>query len=354
MKLKLPKSKLRRTALAVSLVFCSIVVAVAAYAGYLMYKTDSALGRIAAPNSPSPSASSPNEPESTTEPKPQEERTEALTFLLAGVDQREGSGGTLNTDVIMLASLNLNTRTASIVSLPRDMQLKPKTLSPHKANYYYAYFYGKDKETAIANTKAFFSELFQLPIDYMAVINFDGLRQLVDAVGGLTINVDMDMKYRDNADGTNIDLKKGLQELDGKQVLDFVRYRKSNGGTEPSSDIERNGRQQQVLSKLLDKLASFKGMAQWDDVIDIVGDNVRTDIPKSELRDWILHFRDMKPDSIRVIPLETRWESPYIYVDENDLTEAIDSLRTQAGLPPAADLELADVVSVDPSSDSAR
>ncbi|WP_080834606.1 LCP family protein [Cohnella massiliensis] len=352
MKLNFPKTKLRRTMLGVGVFLCIVVIGVAAYAGYLVYKTDSALNQIAAPNDPSPSASA---PAASEEPEPEaEESPRAITFLLAGVDSRSGSGGTLNTDVLMLASLNPQTHTAKIVSLPRDMHLKPKTLEDHKANYYYAYFYNKDKETAIANTKNFYSELFQLPIDYMAVINFEGLSQLVDALGGLTIDVDMDMKYRDNADGTNIDLKKGVQELSGKEVLDFVRYRKSNGGTGQSSDIERNGRQQQVISQIVGKLASFKGVTQWDDVIDIVGDNVRSDIPKSELRDWILNFGSMKPDVIQSIPLETRWESPYILVDEDDLNEAITSLRSEAGLPPANDLKLADVVSVDPSSDSVQ
>jgi len=347
--------KLRRALLVACAAFSAIVLAAGCYAGYLYFKADNALHKIAAPEQPSPTASVSPSPTSSGSPEVSasgDGSRRPLTFLLAGIDNREGSGGTLNTDVLMLAALNPATQSASLLSLPRDLQLKPKDMNSHKANYFYAYFYTKDKDTAIANTKQFYSELFQFPIDHMVIINFDGLRKLVDAVGGLTIDVDMDMKYRDTADGTDIDLKKGLQELDGKKTLDFVRYRKSNQGTQQSSDIERNARQQQVLSQLVDKLASFQGMTQWGEVLDIVGDNVRTDIPEDDLRSWILNFREMKPNRTQMIPLETRWESPYILANESDLRQALDALRSEAGLPSNPDLQLADVVGVDPSSES--
>ncbi|MBB6734357.1 LCP family protein [Cohnella zeiphila] len=352
------KSKLRRTLRIAGICVGALVILIGSYAGYLYYKADRALGRIAAPPSPSASASA----SPSAEPSPSASGDNAdtqtdnrpMTFLLAGIDSRAGSGGTLNTDVMMLAVLNPADRKMTLLSLPRDMELKPQTLSSHKANYYYAYFYNKDKDTAIANTKEFFGDLFQLPIDHMVLINFDGLRQLVDAVGGLDIDVDMDMKYRDTADGTNIDLRKGQQELDGQQVLDFVRYRKSNEGTQESSDIARNARQQQVLSQMINKLATFQGMTQWGKVLDIAGDSVRTDIPESDLRSWILDFQSMKPETTQILTLDSKWVNPYIVVDENNLRQSIDTLRTEAGLQTnESDLrQLADVIAVEPSSDS--
>jgi LCP family protein required for cell wall assembly len=348
-------SKLRRTLRIAMICAGALILVIGSYAGYLYYKADRALGRIAAPPSPSPSSSaSPSaesSPSASEEAASTEAASHAITFLLAGIDSRAGSGGTLNTDVMMLAVLNPDDRKLTLLSLPRDMELKPQTLSAHKANYYYAYFYNKDKDTAIANTKQFYGDLFQFPIDHMVLINFDGLRQLVDAVGGLDIDVDMDMKYRDTADGTNIDLRKGEQELNGQQVLDFVRYRKSNEGTEQSSDIDRNARQQQVLTQMIGKLASFKGMTQWGKVLDIAGENVRTDIPESDLRSWILNFQGMKPESTQILTLESKWENPYIVVDESNLRQSIDTLRSEAGLETdESDLrQLADVVAVEPS-----
>lgn len=350
------KRKRRRAVAIACIALGAILLLVGSYTVYLYIKADSAIQKMAAPERPSPAPSGTTDiaggsPEAGAPGTESPGARKSLTFLLAGIDSRAGSGGTLNTDVLMLATLNTETHTASLLSIPRDLQLKPKTLKSHKANYYYAYFYNQDKETAIANTKAFYSELFDFPIDYMVLINFDGLRQLVDAVGGITVDVDMDMKYRDTADGTDIDLKKGVQKLSGKQTLDFVRYRKSNEGTQESSDIARNGRQQQVLTQIVDKLASFKGMTQWGNVLDIMGNNVKTDVPEDELRSWIMNFQQMKPARTTMIPLETRWENPYIVVKEDTLRQALERLRSEAGLPEDDRLQLADVVGVDSSAD---
>lgn len=310
---------------AVSIVGACLVGA-AIYAGSLVHKADTALNLISASG---PSQRAPTD----SKPITKDEALKPISFLIAGVDNREGGGGSMNTDVMMLVALNPEHRTATIVSLPRDMQLKPENISAQKANYYYAYYYNKDRANAITNTRTFFSELLHVPIDYMAVINFDGFRKLVDELGGLQIDVDMDMRYVDKEDGTNINLKKGMQTLKGKETLDFVRYRKSNEGTAESSDLARNGRQQQVLGQLLDKLTSFNGISQWGNVLDIAGQSVRTDVPESRIREWITQFRKLKPEHIEFVPLEGKWESPYIVPTETDLDAALTALRTRLELP---------------------
>ena len=298
----------------------------AAYAGYLYVKTQNAIGNISANPADQPPAENPRQ-----EQEP-EDKLKAVTFLLAGVDRRQGSGGTLNADVLMVVALDPNTRAATIVSIPRDVHLKPEGLPPQKANYYYAYYYNKDRETAIENTRRMFSDVLQIPIDYMAVVDFDGFRQIVDALGGLEIEVDMDMRYVDNADGTNINLKKGTHLLNGKETLDFVRYRKSNRGTAESSDTARNMRQQQVLEKMLAKMTSFSGILQWGNILDIVGKSVKTDIPEAQIRAWIADWKKWKPDTLEFIPINGRWESPYIIPSSGDLLDAVTALRTRIGM----------------------
>jgi len=310
------------------------LIAMGAYAGYLLKKTDSAIKHIAADPKPTQNTgqSNNNEPEWTEEDS---KELKPMTFLLAGIDSRDGSGGTINTDVLMLASYNPDTRSANLLSIPRDLRVETKSGAVHKANYYYANNFIKDKTTVMENTKQFFEELFDVPINYMVTIDFDGLRQIVDAVGGLDIDVDMDMRYVDTADKTNINLSKGMQHLDGKLTLDFVRYRKSNQGTAESTDLARNMRQQQVLGKVLDKLASFEGVTQWGKVLEIVGNNVKTDISEDILRKWIFNFRSLKPETLKFLPLEGDWKSPYIFVKKDQLTEALGNLRKEVGLEPS-------------------
>ncbi|MBB6670725.1 LCP family protein [Cohnella nanjingensis] len=319
----------------------TLFLAAAAYAGHIYWKANSTLHRIAAP-APTGTEGAANRG------APDEDPTDIKPFLLllAGLDSRAGSGGTLNTDVLMLVSVNPQNHSASMVSLPRDLLLKPPHLPDRKANFYYAYYSAKDKASAIPNTKRFFSDLFQLPIDYMAVVDFDALRQVVEAVGGLEIDVDMDMKYVDNADGTRIDLRKGLQKLNGQQVLDFVRYRKSNQGTQESSDFARNDRQQQVIKQIVEKLGAFQGMSQWSRILDIIGDNVKTDVPETVQRQWLFHFNTVKPAQIHSLNLNAVWKSPYVYIEKEDLMQALAALQEEAGVSSVHRRDIGNVVGV--------
>jgi len=166
----------------------------------------------------------------------------------------------------------------------------------------------------------------------MVVMNFETLKQTVDTLGGLQIDVDMDMKYKDTADGTFIDLKMGLQTLNGQQVLDFVRYRKSNLGIRESSDFARNDRQQQVIKQIIEKLGNFQGISQWGKVLDIIGDNVKSDIPESDLQQWIYNFPQIKPNHIRSLQLESSWKSPFVYVKKEGMQQALIDLADEAGI----------------------
>ncbi|TVY03365.1 LytR family transcriptional regulator [Cohnella terricola] len=338
------KSMTRRVLTIASIVIGVLLIGAGSYAGFLINKADSAIHRMSANSN----GQSPLNGNATAEDEEIEagESIKPVTFLLAGVDSRDGSGGAMNTDVLMLVAFNPDTRSASMLSIPRDLLMKTKSLPSRKANYYYPYFYIKDKETVIPNVKQFFSDQTGLPLDHMAVVNFDVLRQVVDALGGLEIDVDMDMKYVDKADGTSIDLKKGLQKLDGQGVLDFVRYRKSNQGTRESSDFARNQRQQIVIKQIVDKLGTLNGMTQWGKILDIIGDNVKTDVPESDLRQWVLNFPKIKPNTIRSLQLEAQWSSPFVYANADDLRQALSALRSEVGLAPDTSLRVEDVFGI--------
>jgi len=259
-------------------------------------------------------------------------RTKPLSFLLLGVDFRKETAS-MNSDVIMAVTVNPERKSATIVSLPRDLHMDPKGLPERKANYYYPYFYNQDKNTAFTETKKTFGDFFGFNFDYMATIDFHAFEQTVDALGGLTIDVDMDMRYVDNEDGTDINLKKGTQLLNGKQALDFVRYRKSNRNTEESSDTERNMRQQQVIDKTLEKLKSFGGVLKMTEIMQKVGDGIKTDIPSVQIRDLLSTYFNINRENIQFVHLEGDWVSPYIEVSDEDLDNARSALRQQLDLP---------------------
>lgn len=327
---KMKNSRFRKVMTSVLLITGLIVGAASVYAAFLYNKLNQTLDHIAAPEVTSVSNLNGESVVPITQATDPIEKP--LTFLLTAIDEREGNEGSLNTDVMMLFRIDPKTHQGTVVSIPRDLEIesdKSGLNGSRKANYFYAYYYNKNKDTALQETKRLFSDVYQVPIDYMAVINFEGFRRLIDQLGGMTVEVDMDMRYQDESDGTDIHLNKGKQQLNGKQVLDFIRYRKSNLGTAESSDMERNQREQLILNQLLDKLTTLNGLTAWAGVLDIIGGSIKTDIPADQLRTLTKSYRDLKPATVRYIQLKGEWESPYLVVKQQDLEEALGALRGQ-------------------------
>ncbi|MDQ0112846.1 LCP family protein [Paenibacillus harenae] len=324
---KQKKQKKKRSILKTFFVLLfGLLLIVAAALVYLVFKTDDAIKQIGADNN------------TVVIPEGESVKEKAVGLVIMGLDSRTHGGG-LNTDVMMVASFNPTSKTATVVSIPRDSRIDVDGYKTRKANGYYAAFYntaikdGMKKEAAHAEAKRhmreMMSDFFGIDVKYSAVINFQGFVDVVDVLGGVEVDVDMRMKYKSKADGTDIDLQKGFQVLDGDDALDFVRYRQSNDGTNMSSDFDRNKRQSDVLGALADKMKSLGGITKIDKVIDAVGDNMTMDMPSSEIKAMIASYFGMGRSDITFIPLEGDWKSPYVYLDDQKLAEARSALQAK-------------------------
>jgi polyisoprenyl-teichoic acid--peptidoglycan teichoic acid transferase len=311
------------------LIFFSILLAAALFLGYLYLETKDAIHVISTDN---------DNGQVTVVPKTESVKVKPFAMLLLGVDTREKSGG-MNTDVMMVAAFNPATKSAVLVSIPRDTRIELDGYRTRKANSYYARFLGAAREDGLegiaAESKArndmkeLIGQYFDIPVGYTTIVNFQGFRDVVNALGGVEVNVDMDMRYVDNADGTNINLTAGFQKLDGSQTLDFVRYRKSNAGTDESSDFERNARQSEVLGALTDRMKSLGGVSKLGKVIEAVGNNMSMDMPAKEIENMMMTYFGIDRSGIQFIPLEGTWRSPYVYLDDAKLTEAKAALKAK-------------------------
>ncbi|WP_138751938.1 LCP family protein [Paenibacillus sinopodophylli] len=306
----------------------AILLIMAAGLAYLYFKADEAVEQI----------SSPVDSEVVIPPGETVDK-KAVAMLLMGIDARAHGGG-LNTDVMMVAVFNPNSKSATIVTIPRDTNINVDGYRARKANSFYADFYMNalnekklKKEAAYADAKqevrTVMSTFFGIDIKYSAVINFQGFADVVDALGGVTVDVDMRMKYKDSADGTNIDLQPGVQSLSGEKALDFVRYRKSNNGKNMSSDFDRNARQSKVISALTDKLKSFDGVTKLPALIEAVGNNLTMDMPSKEIKNMMTTYLGISASDVTFIPLEGTWRSPYVYLDDAKLEEAKAALQAK-------------------------
>lgn len=194
--------------------------------------------------------------------------SEPISVLLMGVDARDGSTSG-RTDTMIVATINPETESTKMVSIPRDT---------------YTEMVGRGTQDKITHAYAFggadmamntVENFLNVPIDYYATINFDGFEDIVDAVGGVT--VENDFAFSDNGH----DFPEGEIELDGEEALTYVRMRKED----PRGDLGRNERQRQVLEAVANKGQSVTSITRIGDYLDVVEENVRTNMTFDDMKD---------------------------------------------------------------------
>jgi len=199
---------------------------------------------------------------------------EPFVVLISGVDTRSGDlNQASNSDVIMLATFNPQTMKLSLISIPRDSYL-PVTCRG-----------GYDKIThsgsgGISCTIASLEEAFDIKINYYLKVNFYGAVDVVNAMGGVELNVPFTFCEQNSQSEANaICLNEGYQTLDGEQALALSRHRY----TLPRGDIDRGLNQQLVIQAMIQKLASGKIVTSVDKLLTVLGNNVQTNMNKDDM-----------------------------------------------------------------------
>ncbi|WP_186577087.1 LCP family glycopolymer transferase [Aquibacillus kalidii] len=209
------------------------------------------------------------------------EDKEPLNILLLGVDERSTDGG--RSDALMVLSLNPDGDSMQIVSIPRDTRTEIVGRGTEdKINHAYA-FGGVDMSI---NTV---ENLLDIELDYYVRMNMEGLSGMVDAVGGITVNNELDW-YDEGFYKKDYHYAKGELELNGAQTMGFVRMRH----LDPDGDFGRTKRQRQVIQAVIDRGASIKSINKIDDMIEVLGDNVVTNMDFKDMQDLVLNYRDTR------------------------------------------------------------
>jgi LCP family protein required for cell wall assembly len=244
--------------------------------------------------SPLPSPIGTPVPDETLPPWDGQER---LNILLIGSDDDEGRSAKL-TDTLIVASIDPLSGRVALLSLPRDTVDVPIPAGPArslfgrvyagKINSFYSavrnrpdLFPGTDSTRGFNGVKALLGELYGLDIRWFVEVNFDGFREVVDALGGVTINVQMpvsDDRYP-GEDGRlrRVYIPAGVQHMTGSEALIYARSRHS------SSDFDRGARQQRILLSLREQTDISTIIPRVPDLIGALTNAVRTDIPVGEL-----------------------------------------------------------------------
>jgi len=202
--------------------------------------------------------------------------TEPFTVLLMGVDSHlEGIDNQVaNGDALILVTFNPNTLSATMLSIPRDSYVPQACFKDNIENKItHASWGGTD--CMIQTIENF----LDINIDYYVKINFKGVVQLVDAVGGITVNVPKDLCANNSDRGENVCISKGIQTLNGEEalVLSRNRYDMANG------DLDRGINQQVVIEGIINSAKNINSVNEITDILNIVSNNIDTNLSTEQI-----------------------------------------------------------------------
>lgn len=204
-------------------------------------------------------------------------RDGVYNFVLLGKDV--GSG---NTDSITVVSYDVPNQKVGMISIPRDTAVERTWRNNPKIN---GAFYGAGADVL----KEEIEHTFGIPIDYYILVDLKGFVALVDELGGVEVNIPLDMNYDDPYQNLHIHFKKGTQTLGGQEAMEVVRYRHDNESS-PNyhanqwySDVQRGEMQRQVLLQLAKKVVSWGSVAKVTSFLDIFNKYVKTDLSLTDM-----------------------------------------------------------------------
>jgi LCP family protein required for cell wall assembly len=258
-----------------------------------------------APSSGSPGASAEVTPSPTPEPPtgtqvpevsiPPWDGKQRLNILLIGADEQ---GGGHNTDTLITVSIDPVTKQVAMFSIPRDTVDLPVPSGPARNVWGRSYrgkinsFFvqnrgrsdlwpGKDRTRGYNALKAMIGELYDLDVKYFVEVNFNGFKKVVNAVGGVTINVQVpvldDAFPGSTGRAQRLYIPSGIQHMDGEQALRYARSRNT------STDFDRGARQQRVLLSLREQADPQILLPRLPELVEALKTAVRTDIPLDQI-----------------------------------------------------------------------
>lgn len=298
------KKLLRRIGIIAGAVVLAVLVVVVGYRIWekppeLAESTPRPVQSTAAPAAPSakPAAAGTTAPAT---PEPEEDDWEGAlltdrsdgvyTALLVGSDKASGC-----TDTIMVGRFDTKHRTVDVVSIPRDTLLNIGWVGTlKKINTIYPAARGSGMDAPAALRKQIKS-LLGFDVDCYMIVDLDSAIAVVDAIGGVTFDVPVDMDYDDPTQDFHVHVKAGLQKLNGADTIGVFRFRNTYSG----GDIQRIGVQHDLLYALAKQMLSLGNIPNLSNVISILTEGTETDLTAANMAFFARQFLRCDEESIR-------------------------------------------------------
>lgn len=215
--------------------------------------------------------------ENTTEIrcKATSEKKEVISALVCGINENL-------TDTIIYIRYNVKTGKIAMMSIPRDTYVDNEYCIGHKIN---AIYRGKNVVPLIDEIE----DMLDVKIDYYLFFRADMLREMVDAIGGVEVDVAMRMKYDDPTQDLHIDLYPGVQVLNGDKAEQYVRFRSNNDYTVgyAMGDVDRTKVQQEFIKKFIKTALSVSNISKAPQLINIAQNNTNTNVTAREALKYV-------------------------------------------------------------------
>ncbi|HPJ48469.1 MAG: LCP family protein [Thermovirgaceae bacterium] len=242
------------------------------------------------------------EPETIRERIEHDEETGRINLLLVGLDEVPGEDFN-RSDSIAFVSIDIDDKVVRMLSLPRDTRVQIPDRGWQKLNHAYAYGGVDLLKTTLVN-------YLGVPIPYHVIVNLDSFPELVDLIGGVTINVPKRLRYTDKAGGVHIDIPAGEQHMDGKTALGYVRFRHDALG-----DIGRVERQQVFMMTVFRKMKDPSMITKVPELIRQSLRLVKTNLTLSQAVQLASYLKDLDPSRtvFRTLPGKSAYISGISY-----------------------------------------
>lgn len=255
-------------------------------------------------------------------------------------------------DSIMVASYNPKTQEASIMSIPRDTYVGKKNRKTASQNYLASYKINTvfRNGTNIPEAIERINDLTGLNLENYVIIDTKALIKLVDAIGGVTFDVPIDMDYEDSSQDLYIHLKAGEQLIDGNKAEQLLRFRHNDdGSTYPSSygqqDLGRMKTQREFIIATLKQTLTLQNTFKIKQIIDIMTENITTNMNMETIKAYVPYAVKFNAENIKtgMVPGDVEMcNGVSLYIaDKEDTAELV------AMLFPTQDEETSDETNVE-------
>ncbi|WP_371019056.1 LCP family protein [Pseudalkalibacillus sp. JSM 102089] len=231
---------------------------------------------------------------------------EPISILLLGIENysSDGKGGRADTQIVL--TLDPKSKEATMTSIPRDTKVEvpvekvgDEYAGTHKINAAYTYGYLTNygaKKLAVETVE----DLLGIPIDKYVAVDFEGFHDIVDAIGGVEVDVKYPFWEKDYYSNDRIYFDEGKTDMSGEEALAFVRMRKRDVNTVYS----RDERQRQFIKATVDEVKSGDTLFEINKISDVLKDNVETNLKPSDMLALQQKFPSISSTSIQTKKIE--------------------------------------------------